>query len=184
MMQVPKVESPSTFTLEFLTKMYQNLYFPQRAQIFEFFLPQNAQFLKKIPPYYSSMFSEKGNQVISSLCSLLRYYSDEWVDEPILGFLSIFFAEEKATTQFDYISFLAENMHEQIFRFPTEGMFWYSSIQAYMFILFPMLKLDQDDKPHPITSWTSLLRENSPEFNFKKLIEHFYHLVVRMISGR
>jgi hypothetical protein len=191
MMQIPRAESSSTFTIEVLTEMYQNLSFPQRAQIFEFFLPQNAQFPKKNPPYHSSMFSEKGNQVISSLCCLLGYYSDEWVDEPILGFLSIFSTEEKATTRFDYNNFLAENMHDQLFKFPTEGMFQYSSILAYMFMffqadkfLFPMQKLDQDDKPQPVTSWTSLLRKNSTEFNFKKFIEQFYHPVVSMLSGR
>jgi len=104
------------------------------------------------------MFSEKGNQIISSLCCLLSYFSDEWVDEPILGFLSIFFAEEKATTQFDYNSFLDKNMHEQLFKFPIEGMFRYSSILAYMFIFFqadkfafPMQKMIQDDKPQPVT---------------------------------
>jgi hypothetical protein len=65
------------------------------------------------------MFSEKGNQIISSLCCLLDYFSDEWVDEPILGFISIFFAEEKAIIHFDYNSVLAENMHVQLFKFPT-----------------------------------------------------------------
>jgi hypothetical protein len=137
------------------------------------------------------MFLEKGNQIISSLCCLLGYFSDEWVDEPILGFLSIFSAEEKATIQFDYNTFLAENMHEQLFKFPTEGMFRYSSILAYMFTLFqadkfsfPMQKMDQDDKPQSVTSWTSLLRRNSTEFNFKQFIEQFYHPVVSMLSGR
>ena len=58
------------------------------------------------------MFSTNGNQVISSLCALLGYYSDQWVDEPILGFLSIFSTDEKPTTQFDFSTFLAENIHE------------------------------------------------------------------------
>ena len=97
MMQISRFESPSPFTVEVLTEMYQNLSFPQRVQIFEFFLSHNAQFPKKNPPYHSSMFSEKGNQIISSLCCFLGYFSDEWVDEPILGFLSIFSTEEKAT---------------------------------------------------------------------------------------
>jgi hypothetical protein len=120
------------------------------------------------------MFSEKGNQIISLLCCLLDYFSDEWVDEPILGFLSIFFAEEKATIQFDYITFLTKNIHEQLFKFATKGMFWYCSILAYIFTFFqedkfsfPMQKMDQDDKPQFVTSWTSLLRRNSTEFNFK-----------------
>jgi hypothetical protein len=113
------------------------------------------------------------------------------VDEPILGFLSIFSAEEKSTIQFDYNTFLAENIHEQLLKFTTEGMFWYSSILAYMFtffqadrLSFPMQKMDQDDKPHVVTSWTSLLRRNSTEFNFKQFIEQFYHPVVSMLSGR
>jgi hypothetical protein len=92
--------------------LYQSLSFPQRAQIFELFLPQDSQLPKKNPPYHCSLFSEKGNQVISSLCCLLGYYSDEWVDEPILGFLSIFSAEERANIQFDYNTFLVENIHD------------------------------------------------------------------------
>jgi hypothetical protein len=101
----------------------------------------------------------KGNQIISSLCCLLGYYSDEWVDEPILGFLSIFSTEEKATTQFNFSQFLADNIHEKLFKFSTEGMFRYSSILAYMFIFFQeekfsfsLQKLDQDGNPQPVTS--------------------------------
>jgi hypothetical protein len=191
MMQIPRAESFSPFTIEILTEMYQKLSFPQRAQIFELFLPESAQFPKKNPPYHSSMFSAKGNQVISSLCCLLGYYSDEWVDEPILGFLSIFSTEEKATTQFNFSQFLADNIHEQLFNFPTEGMFRYSSILAYMFLFFQsekfsffLQKLDKDGNPQPVTAWTSLLRKNSSEFSFKHFIDQFYHPVVSMLSGR
>jgi hypothetical protein len=191
MMQVPRAEPRSPLTLEILTEMYQNLSFPQRAQIFELFLPQDAQFPKKNPPYHSSIFSEKGNQIISTLCCLLGYFSDEWVDEPILGFLSIFSAEEKVATHFDYNGFLAENLHDQLENFPTEGMFWYSSILAYMFMFyqadkfsFHMQKMDKEGKPQAVTLWTSLLRRNSTEFTFKQFIELFYHPVVGMLSGR
>jgi hypothetical protein len=122
---------------------------------------------------------------------LLGYYSDEWVDEPILGFLSIFSTEEKATTQFDYSQFLADNIHEQLFKFSTEGMFRYSSILVYLFLFFQadkfsfsQQKLDQDGNPQPVTSWTSIVRKNSSEFNFKQFIDQFYHPVVCMLSGR
>jgi hypothetical protein len=57
------------------------------------------------------------------LCTLLGYFSDQWVDEPILGFLSIFSTNEKPTTQFDFIMFLADNIHEQFINFTAEGMF-------------------------------------------------------------
>jgi hypothetical protein len=154
MMKISRVKSHSPLTIEVLTEMYQNLSFPQRAQFFEIFLPRDAQLPNKNSPYHSSMFSEKGNQIISSLCFLLCYLSDKWVDEPILRFLSIFSAEEKATIQFDYNTFLAKNIHDHLFKFPTEGMFRYSSILAYMFVFFQankfsfaMKKMDQDRKP-------------------------------------
>jgi hypothetical protein len=35
-----------------------------------------------------------------------------------------------------------------------------------------------------MTTWTSLLRHNSIEFNFKQFIEQFYHPAVSMFSGR
>jgi hypothetical protein len=68
--------------------------------------------------------------------------------------MSIFLTEEKPTMQFDYDTFLVNNIHEYFFNFATEGMFWYSSILAYMFTFFQenrfsfsMQKMDQDGKP-------------------------------------
>jgi hypothetical protein len=96
----------------------------------------------------------KGNHVISSLCALLGCFSDQWLDEPILDFLSIFSTDEKPTTQFDYNTFLADNIHEQFSIFFVEGMFRYSSILVYMFLLFQvdkfsfsMQKMDKDGRP-------------------------------------
>jgi hypothetical protein len=124
------------------------------------------------------MFSTKGNQVISSLCALLGYYSNQWVDDPILGFLSIFSTDEKPTTQFDFSTFLADNIHEQFINFGTVGMFRYSSILAYMFVYFQedkfsfsMQKMDTDGRPQPVTAWTSLLKHNSTEYSFKAFID-------------
>jgi hypothetical protein len=129
--------------------------------------------------------------MISSLCALMGYYSDQWVDEPILGFLSIFSTDEKLTTQFDFNMFLANNIHEQFVNFSTEGMFQYSSILAYFFVffqadkfVFSMQKMDGDGRPQVVTAWTSLLKHNSTNFSFKEFIDQFYHLVVSMLSGR
>jgi hypothetical protein len=121
----------------------------------------------------------------------LGYYSDQWVDEPILGFLSIFSTDEKPTTQFDFSTFLADNIHEQFVNFGMEGMFRYSSILAYMFVFFQadkfsfsMQKMDEDGKPQAVTAWTSLLKNNSTEYSFKAFIDQFYHPMVSMLSGR
>jgi hypothetical protein len=60
-MQIPQADSASPFNLEILTELYQRMTFPQRAQIFELFLPKSSQFPSTNPPYSSSMFSTKGN---------------------------------------------------------------------------------------------------------------------------
>jgi hypothetical protein len=94
-------------------------------------------------------------------------------------------------TQFNYNTFLADNIHEQFVNFGTEGMFRYSSILAYMFVYFQadkfsfsMQKMDADGRPQPVTAWTSLLKHNSTEYSFKVFIDLFYHPVVSMLSGR
>jgi hypothetical protein len=56
MMQITRANSASIFNLEILTKLYQKMTFPQRAQIFELFLPPSAQLPTTNPPYPSSMF--------------------------------------------------------------------------------------------------------------------------------
>jgi hypothetical protein len=161
MLQIPRDDSASPFSIKILIELYKKLSFPQRAHIFKIFLPKYAQLPINNPPYPSSIFSVKGNQMISSLCFLLGYYSDEWVDEPILGFLSIFSTEEKAITQFDYNQFLADIIHEHLFKLLTEVMFRYSSVLVYLFLFFQvdkfsfsLQKLDQDKNPQPMTSWT------------------------------
>jgi len=77
MMQITRPEYASPFNLEILAELYQKLTFPQRAQIVELFLPTSAPLLSTNPPYTYSLFSTKGNQIISALCALLGYYSDK-----------------------------------------------------------------------------------------------------------
>ena len=92
--------------------------------------------------------------------------------------------------QFDYSTFLANNIHEQFVNFTIEGMFKYSSILAYMFVYFQadrfnfsMQKMDADGKPQPVTAWTSLLKHNFVEYDFTTFIDQFYHPVVSMLRG-
>jgi hypothetical protein len=184
MMQIPHVDFASPFNLEILTELYQKMTFSPKSSNIRV-VPSH---LGSIP---SSMFSTKGNQVISSLCDLLGYYSDPWVDETILGFLSIFSTDEKPTTQFDFSTFLANNIHEQFMNFGIECMSRYSSILAYMFVFyqadkfnFSMQKMDADGRPQPVTAWTSLLKRKSTEYRFKAFIDIFYHRVVIILSGR
>jgi hypothetical protein len=109
---------------------------------------------------------------------LLGYFSYEWVDEPILGFLSIFSTKERVSIKFNFSQFLDDNIHDHLFRFPTEGMFRYSSVLVYIFLFFQsdkfpyaLQKLNQEGSPQSVTSWTSLVRKNSMDYSFKDFID-------------
>ena len=98
------------------------------------------QLPKKNPLYPYSMFPQRTRQIIFVLSSLLGYYLDEWVYEPILGFLSTLSLEEGISVAFDYGHFLENVILEKFLHFLTKGMFRYSSILMYMFIFFQIDK--------------------------------------------
>jgi hypothetical protein len=52
MLQIPRSDPAIPFSIEALNDLYQKLTFPQRAQIFEIFLPEDAQLPKKNPPIH------------------------------------------------------------------------------------------------------------------------------------
>lgn len=134
MLLIPESDSLSLFSTATLIKLYRKLTFPQRAQIFEIFLPKDAELPKKNPPYLASMFLERAKHIISLIYCLLGYQSNQWVDEAILGYLSIFSKERKLAFMYSYNQFLAEAMHEKLMNITTEVVFKYSSILFHMFI--------------------------------------------------
>ena len=71
MLQIPIIDSIIPFSVEALNDLYQKLSFPQRAHIFEIFMPKDAQLPKKNSPYPYSIFYVNENHIISTLCYLL-----------------------------------------------------------------------------------------------------------------
>jgi hypothetical protein len=47
-----------------------------------------------------------------------------------------FFHRIKAKVQFDFSHFLADNIHDQLCMYSTEGIFRYSSVLVYLFLFF------------------------------------------------
>lgn len=123
MMQVPITENFTPFSHEAITKLYQKLDFAKRAKTIELFLNIDAPLPKKNPPYPSSIFPERGKKIITVISYLLGYYSDQWVDEDIIGFLSIFSIDYKPSILFNFSEFLADSIHEQFVKFQIEEVF-------------------------------------------------------------
>ncbi len=58
------------------------------------------------------MFPEITKQITTILSYLLVYNYNQYVNEAILGFLSIFSDDSKATIIYNFSQFLAETIHE------------------------------------------------------------------------
>ena len=113
MLQAPAITPMHPFSHESLIEAYQNLDFTKRSHTLELFLAIDSPLPKRNPPYDSSMFPERTKQITTIFSYMLGYNSDQYVNEAILGFLSIFSADSKPTILYNFSQFLAEAIHEK-----------------------------------------------------------------------
>ena len=66
---------------------------------------------------------------------ILGYFIGEHADVAVLGFLSTFTPGVPPDTIFRFSQYLAHNIHENLIKIPSEGVFKYSSVLFHMFIL-------------------------------------------------
>ena len=97
-------------------------------------MTENDPLPKKNPPFPSSIFRERSKQIITVISYLLGYYSDQWVDEAIIGFMSIFSTDSKTSIVFNFIKFIADSIYEQFFKFPTDEVLKYAFLLVYLFL--------------------------------------------------
>lgn len=144
MLQAPIVENTIPFSYEALIGLYQGLDFASRAKTLKLFMTPNAPIPTTNPPYPSSTFLERTKHIVTTLSYLLGYHNDQWIDEAIIGFLSILSVDAKPTVMFNYAQFLADAIDDQFLKFQTEGVFKYTSVLLYMFTCFQSRKFEFD----------------------------------------
>ena len=74
-------------------------------------MPSHVDIPKLNPPYSTSKFPEGSRHVISMLSFILGYFTDEFTDESILGFLSTLSPGQPPEIIFDYARFIADSNH-------------------------------------------------------------------------
>ena len=123
------------------------------------------------------------------LSFILGYFIDEHTDESILGFLSTFSRGQPPLVIFDYASFIADNIHYQLIKFPIEGVFRYTSFLFHMFIYFQsdnfpvtLQKLDIEGNLLSVIFWTYFLRKESTEFTYSEFSDLFLYPVITMLK--
>jgi len=124
------------------------------------------------------------------LSCILGYTTDEHVHEPILALLSIFCRGKPPAVVFNFSQFLADRIHDQLTRLPSERLFKYSSVLFHTFLYFQsnrfpinIQKQETKGNPRSIIFWTPLIQKYSTVFSYKEFIDSFVHLVVNMLSS-
>ena len=143
-------------------------------------MPSHVDIPKLNPPYSTSKFPEGSRHVISMLSFILGYFTYEFTDESILGFLSTLSPGQPPAMIFDYARFIADSIHHQFTKLPTEGVFRYSSYLFHLFLFFQagnfavaFQKMDLEGQPLSMIFWTTLLRKESNDFSFTDFSDLF-----------
>ena len=123
------------------------------------------------------------------LSFILGYFTDEHTDESILGFLSTMSPGQPPSVIFYYVGFIADNIHYQLTKLPTEGVFRYTSFLFHMFLYFQgdnflvtLKKLDIEGNPMSVIFWTTLVRKACTDFTYSEFSELFLHPVITMLN--
>jgi len=110
--------------------MYQKLDFSKRAKTLELFMTEHTPLPKKNPPYSSSIFPDTTRHIVTILSYivtilsyLLGYYSNQWLHEAIIAFLSILSTESKPSILFNFSQLLADAIHEKFVNLFTKEVF-------------------------------------------------------------
>ena len=74
------------------------------------------------------------------LSFILGYFTNKHIDESILGFLSTFALGQPPSVIFNFVEYIANNIHDQLVKFPTEVVFWYTYFLFHMFFYFQVDK--------------------------------------------
>ena len=120
MLQAPSTTPTHPFSHENLIEAYNQLDFTKRSQTLELFLAIGSSLPKINPHYDSSMFPDRTRHITTILSYLLGYHFDQYVNEAILGFLSMFSSNSMPTVIYDFGHFIVETIHEQFVKFNSK----------------------------------------------------------------
>lgn len=136
------------------------------------------------------MFPDITKKITTILSYLLGYNSNQYVNEVIIGFLSIFSIDSKPIVLYNFSQFLAKAIHEQFVQFDAKDIFKYALILVYLFIYFQgdkfpftLQKLDEEGNQQLVIFWTSMGMKEKEEFIYKQFIELFVHPTINLMSN-
>ena len=101
------------------------------------------------PPFLQVHFTDVGQLLIDMISYVLGYKTSEHVDETVLVLLAVYSPGQPPAYKYNFAKFIANKIHEQLYKLDREGIFKYSSYIYHMFLYYqtdafqcPIKKLD------------------------------------------
>ena len=160
------------------------------TELIQTFIIEEKYTPKDPPPYVAAIFSPLGRNIVSMISCVLGYSTSEYIDEIILAFMSIYILGQPPATIYDFVTFIADRMHEQFLRMSIERIFKYTSVLYHLFLCFQVGKFPTylakigHQGPTKISHlWTPLIHQFSSPYSYNEFIDSFFHPVMTMLSG-
>ncbi len=154
-------------------------------------LLKKSTYQKTPPPYMLVIFFDLGKDMTTMISCILGFTTNEYIDEIIFAYMSIFIPGQPPAVKFDYAKFIADKMHDQFMRLENERVFKYSSVLYHLFLYyqtdkfpFSVQKLDTKGNPRSAIFWTSLFHMYCySHYPYTDFIDLFLHPVTTMLLG-
>lgn len=190
MLQFHSSQALTPISMEYLPEKLTQLSQLELNHICQTFMLQKHQ-PKGPPPYLQNFFIEIGRLIIDMISSIMGFNTSEFVDEVTLVLLSTFTLEQPPALKYDYASYIANKIHDQLLRLCNEGIFKYTTFIYHLILYyqsknfpFPVMKLDTRGNPRSIIFWSPIFHDSTETpYSYIKFIDQFVHPATILLIG-
>lgn len=122
------------------------------------------------------------------ISSISGYSTNEYIDEIILAFMSIYTPRQPLVVIYDYAQFITDRMHENFLRMNNQRIFKYS-VLYHMFLYYQSKKfqfilqnLNTKGHPRSVIFWIPLIQQYQSPYSYSDFIDLFVHPVMEMLT--
>lgn len=144
----------------------------------------------KYPPINQVYLNQLGRDLADMISPILGYNSIEFFDQTVL-IIMLMIAPGKSPICYDYATYIADKIHEQLMNLARERLFRYTSYiyhlilyHQYQKFSFPIKRVDAQGNPRSVVYWSSVFhtRSESP-YTYCEFIDLFIHPAMSMMMS-
>ena len=189
MIHFHSTEPLSRLSMGFLLEKASQLPNSEITRIAQMFMKPNYQ-PQGPPPYLHTSFTETGKLILDMISLILGFKSSEYVDDITLVLLSIFTLGQLPAVKYDYATFIANKIHDQLLNLDREGVFKYTSYIYHLLLYyqpdnfpFAIRKLDSKGNQRSVIFWSSVFHNCDSPYTYSEFIDLFVHPASTLLIG-